>query len=122
MSNETHDRLQSACFQWLWNTYPETRRTCFAALNELPRYPGETAKAHMIRIMKAKATGLVPGVFDLLFYWKGVLYCFDIKVGRDHLSDEQLKFNSAIVLQGGVCYVIRSQPEFEDIIKKILTQ
>lgn len=120
MIPETHDKLQSYCFLWLWNTHSQTRHCCFAALNELPPYPGESKKQYAIRISKAKATGLVPGVFDLLFYWKGVLYCFDIKVGKDKLSIAQEHFAFKITEQGGKCYTISNFNTFVEWVNQIL--
>lgn len=109
MSEQTHDRLQAECFQWLWNTYPETRYCCFAVINEMKHAGNNRA----FNVAKLKAVGMLPGVWDMLFYWKGVLYAFDIKVGKDKLSEKQVKFKEAIEKQGGICYEIRTFEQFK---------
>lgn len=117
---ETHDRLQAECFKWMWNTYPQTRKCCFAVPNEqaLLGFVPAPMKPRILGAMKS--IGLVPGVYDLLFYWRGVLYGFDAKVGRDRLSDEQTKFAQAIEAQGGKCFTFGSVDEFKGMIAAIM--
>ncbi len=112
----SHDRLQSECWQYLWNMYPQTRKLCWHTPNEQRPYPGETKKEYIIRLSQAKAIGVVKGVVDLVFYWKGVLHIFDIKIGNDSLSEDQKLFIKAVVAQGGVFYEIRTLEQFIKII------
>ena len=116
----THDQLQKMCFDHLWNHYPTTRRTFWHTPNEQRRYPGETDKQHMIRLSQAKSIGVLKGVVDLVWYWKGELITFDIKVGADSLSDDQIKFIDAIKVQGGSFYEISSLDQFKQVIDLIL--
>jgi hypothetical protein len=120
MSEQTHDRLQAECFQWLWNTYPETRYCCFAVINEMKllSFVPKHMRARIIGVLKA--IGLLPGVWDMLFYWKGVLYGFDIKVKKDVLSDRQKKFREAIEKQGGICHTIGDLEDFQREISDII--
>jgi hypothetical protein len=115
-----HDQLQKKCFDFLWNTYPATRRTFWHTPNEQRRYPGETAHHHMIRLTQAKSIGVLKGVVDLVWYWKGALHTFDIKIGSDSISDDQQKFIAAIVEQGGTFTEIRTFEDFKSIVEKIV--
>lgn len=121
ISETTHDRLQAQCFQYVWETYPQTRKLFFAALNEIPRARGESAKDHMLRVQAAKACGLVKGVFDLLFYWQGALYAFDIKVGNDRPSTDQILFSAELCTQGGAGWYIDDFFQFKKIFDQIMS-
>ena len=112
----SHNQLQSACHLWLWNTFPSLRYLSHANINNLTT---ETPDAR-IQMAKLKAIGLVRGVLDYELYYRGVLYCFDFKVGYDKLSLEQLEFIDQIEKQGGKCYEIRSVEEFKKIITEIV--
>lgn len=117
----THDKLQQSLFLYIWNTYPQARRTFWHTPNELLKHQHETTRDFMIRLSQRKAIGVLPGVVDLVFYWSGVLYMFDIKVGLDHLSETQLAFIKANEVQGGKFYEIRSIEQGKEIINNILT-
>jgi hypothetical protein len=117
--NLSHDRLLSECFMWLWNTHPETRYTAFHVTNELKPQKNEAKKQYVIRLSQAKAIGVVAGVTDLIWYWGGKLYVFDVKVGGDKLSDAQKTFISAIEAQGGVGYEIRSFEQFKAVVEAV---
>jgi len=102
----------------LWNEYPELRYLCFTTTNNLTTAIKGVEGA--IRMNQLKAMGLVKGTTDLVFYYKGVLYGFDMKVGRDKLRKEQKEFIAAISKQGGTGCEIRSLQEFKDKIKEIV--
>ncbi|MBC7866248.1 MAG: hypothetical protein H7X88_01830 [Gloeobacteraceae cyanobacterium ES-bin-316] len=114
-----HNQLQQKCWQYLWNYYPDSRYTCWHTKNEDIPYPGETKKSYMIRRSQDKAVGLLPGVWDLVFYKNGVLHIFDVKVGKDKLSESQIRFRDQIVGNGGKAYVIENIDTFIQIIKQI---
>lgn len=122
MSETTHDRLQAECWQWLWNTYPETRYCCFAVINELKLLSFVPVRLRARIVAAMRAIGLLPGVWDFLFYWKGVLHCFDIKVGTDKLSDKQQKFMIAIADNGGKCFIIDNFEQFKRLIDGIFSK
>ena len=111
-----HSSLQSRCFLWMWNEHPELRYLCFSVNNNLTT---ETVDARR-QMALLKSLGVVKGVLDLLFYYKGRLYAFDIKVGKDRLKPEQLEFIQAIKEQGGYGCEIRSFEEFKSKIESIL--
>lgn len=101
----TEDQLQSKCFQWTWNTHPETRYCLWAVPNGGDRRPYEAARL--------KATGVVSGVHDLHFLWKGKFYTFELKVGSNKLSPHQITFGCQVLLHGGEWYEIRDFETFQ---------
>src|SRR6478609_8125635 len=115
-----HNQLQSACFLWAWNTYPETRQLLFHPANEQRPYPNEITKQFSIRLSQAKAIGVVKGVLDLVFYWNGILHVFDIKIGNDRLSAEQGTFIEQVESHGGKSYIISDLNEFKRIFEQIV--
>lgn len=115
----SHNKLQQQCWQYLWNYFPDSRYLCWHTKNEDIPHKSETKQQYIIRRSQDKAIGLLPGVYDLVFYRQGVLHIFDIKVGRDKLSEEQIRFRDQIVSQGGKDYEIRTLDEFKQIISSI---
>lgn len=88
--------------------------------NELRPHPGETQAKLSLRIAQAKSIGMVPGVLDLVFYWKGCLHIFDIKLGTDRLSQQQNTFIDQVEKNGGKAYIISDFDEFCRIFTEIV--
>lgn len=114
-----HDKLQSDCFLWLWNEKPELRYLCFTTRNNLTAQEGDLQSK--IKMNQMKAMGTVKGTTDLVFYFSGRLYGFDIKIGKDKLSKEQLEFIAQLRRNGGGGCEIRSLEQFQSEIDCILT-
>jgi len=113
-----HDKLQSDCFMWIWNEKPELRYLCFTTRNNLTSQEGDLQSK--IKMGQMKAMGMVKGTTDLIFYWCGRLYGFDIKIDKDRLSKEQKEFISALRAQGGGGCEIRSLEQFQAEIENII--
>lgn len=111
-----HNALQSACHVWFWNTFPELRGLFHANFNNLSTETGDAAR----QMARLKSLGLVAGVLDYEFYYRGVLHVFDFKVGADSLKPAQLDYIHKIEEQGGRGYEIRSIEKFMAIILDIL--
>lgn len=117
-SNETaesfwlEEKLQQECFLWYWNERPETRRLIFAVPN------GE--KRSKVTANKLKGTGVISGVSDLVFIWKGKVYLFELKVGSNTLSPNQKLFRDITTEHGAVFYEIRSVEQFKVIFDQII--
>lgn len=109
----SENQLQATIFQWAWNTYPQTRYCLWAVPNG--------GKRNKIEAQKLKATGTLAGVHDLHFIWKGIFYTFELKVGNNKLSSDQVKFKNAIESQGAKCFEIRTFIEFVKIFEKIIS-
>lgn len=129
-----HDAIQQKVFEYLWNNYPQSRRCFWHTPNELTpdNYVQQRIESELkqdkkkfvptwiinilrewqqrfiIKLSKRKSIGVLAGVTDLVFYWKGTLYMFDIKIGSDCLSDAQKAFILANEAQGGKFYEIGS--------------
>lgn len=133
-------QLQAECFQWAWNTYPETRGLLFHVTNEVKphppetdahalargcavklKYPGETFKELSIRIAKMKAAGLVPGVADLIFLWD-TSYAFELKVGKNKTSPEQIAFAERIMKKGHTWFLVRDVETFKHLFINIVNK
>lgn len=70
-----HGQLQAKIFTWIWNEHPELNYLCFSVTNNLTT---ETEDARR-KMGQLKSLGVVKGVLDLIFYYKGRMYAFDIK-------------------------------------------
>lgn len=116
----SHNQLQQKCFLWAYGTYPQLRKLFWHTPNELPRRPKESDRAYVIRLNQRKAIGVVPGVLDLVFYFRCRLYVFDFKVGKDTLSSDQKEFIERVVEQGGEAYEIKSFEQFQEVWRVIL--
>lgn len=133
-------QLQATCFQWLWNIYPETRLCCWHVTNEMKpypaetpeqaakrgcpvelAYPGESGRDFSIRVAKAKAAGLVSGVWDMHFVWNG-FHIWEFKVGKNTLTKEQVAFKQAILrnMPSARFSVFYDEKSFQEYIVKLL--
>ena len=112
----THNKLQADCHLWMWNEFPDLRYLFHANINNL------TTQVQDARILMAKLKhmGLVTGILDYEFYYRGVLHIFDFKVGADSLSDQQKLHIRQVTKHGGKGYEVRSLEEFQKIIKFIV--
>lgn len=115
----SHDRLVSECFLYTWNNFEDTQRLVWHSNNECRQYPGETLLNFRKRLSMNFAIGVVAGVTDLVFYWKGRLHVFDIKIGNDRVSNEQLDFANKVVANGGSAHTIINLPQFKNIFDAI---
>ena len=105
-------KIQSACVTWLWNERSETRGLFFSITNN---------SEHIARAMQRKALGLVAGVSDTIFFWRGKMFCIEFKTPTGKQSARQIWWQNQIVKQGGVYIIVRSLDEFKAVINDILT-
>ncbi len=115
----SHDQLQQKCWIYLWNYFPESRYTCWHTKNEDIPHKNESKRDYVIRRSQDKSKGLLPGVWDLVLYHKGILFIFDIKVGKDRFSDTQIRFKEQIERNGGESYEIKDFESFVNVINSI---
>jgi len=110
---QTEDQLQSACVKWFAMQYPklwETKRL-FSVPNAAKRGPALAATM--------KRTGMQAGVSDLFLSIPRGVHAgafFELKVGKNTLTDEQRKFIHAHQDEYA-CHVIRSLDEFMEAVK-----
>lgn len=115
----SHDRLVSECFLYTWNQFEDTRRLVFHPNNETRPFKGESQAAYMKRLSLNFALGVVAGVLDLVFYWKGRLHVFDIKIGNDRVSKEQQEFAEQVVKNGGTAHTIINLEQFKEVFLRL---
>ena len=109
--SEAH--LQSHCYQWAHNIFPDTRGLLFAVPNGGTRNKIEAAQL--------KATGVVSGVADMLFIWSRKVYAFEFKFGAGRQSINQLNWQQKVTEQGCDYFLVNDADAFKEIFKTIVT-
>ena len=108
----TEDQIQADIFQYAWNHLPQTRRLLFAVPNGGNRDIREAKKL--------QATGVVPGIPDLIFVWKGRAYGIEVKKISGHVSANQQKVHETWAEDGAPVYVVWSAIQGIKVIEDIL--
>lgn len=108
----SEDQLQSKCYQWFHNSFPDLRGLLYAVPNGGYRNGREANRL--------KATGVVAGVHDLQFQYQGTHYTFELKVGGNSLSSAQVRWWKQMEAHGARCFEIRDFDTFCEIIKTIV--
>ncbi len=71
--------------------------------------------------MTLKATGLTPGVTDMIFFWNGRAYGLELKTPKGSRSENQIKVHQAWKAQGIPVYLLREKQDCLDLIGAIIT-
>lgn len=116
----THDRLLFLMNQYMEQNYPELEQLYFHVTNECKRYPRETQDSFNRRLGNLNVIGVKSGVLDHILYYKGAMYGFDVKTGKQKFSKRQKTFVESLRLHGGNGWVIRDLEEFKRIINTII--
>ena len=103
---QTEDQLQAQCYQWAFNTYPTIRGLLFSIPNGGHR--------NQIEAMKMKATGLTPGIPDMVLISPIIAFEFKTAIGK--LSPAQEKIHSRWETAGVRVEIIRDFETFKKII------
>lgn len=111
LSTISEARLQSNCVRWLWNTHPKTRGLFFSVTNN---------SEHIGRGVSRKALGLVPGVADCIFLWKGFAHFIEFKKQFGKQSLEQKSWQAKVEEHEFDYYIVRTESDFKEIINSIL--
>ena len=110
MTNE--DRIQQECYNYFWNNYPKLRKLLFAVPNGGHR--------NAIEAVKFKATGVVPGVSDMILLYNNTPYCFELKTETGTQSKTQKEWELIIEEQEIYYKLIRSKEQFANELSKII--
>jgi len=110
--NHEEDRLQADCAQWIWNTYPETRGTFF-------HVPNETNEGGRIGAIR-KAKGVLAGVPDNVWLWKGKVYLIELKTPTGSYTPSQKLVFPILEKHGFPVITVRSLEDFQHVIKQIV--
>lgn len=99
---ERETSLQMACTSWFKYTFK----------NILYWHTANERKTSLARGAKLKKMGVLSGVPDIIIYHKEQLYCIELKVGYNKLTDNQKEFLDRAEKNGAICKVIKSVDEF----------
>lgn len=102
----TEDQLQAKCYQWAYNKYPKIRGLLFSVPNGGTRNIREA--------MKLKATGLTPGIPDIVLAIGPVGFEFKTDVGV--LSPAQIRVHAQWKAANIPVHIIRSFDQWQELI------
>lgn len=112
MARKSEDAIQSECYVWFNNNYKELRGLLFAVPN------GGARSALQGKIFKM--TGVVAGVADMLFMYKGQTYCLEFKTDIGVQSEKQINWQNKVQNHGFNYMIVRNLSLFQEIIKSIV--
>ncbi len=105
--------FQQSCRIWFHNTYPALRGLLFHVRNN----------AHNARDGQYwKELGVVAGVSDFIFLYRGKVHCIELKTLYGSQSDEQIDWEKLVTKQGIDYYVINTKEKFINLINKIINE
>lgn len=102
----SEDKLQSTCFQWHWNTFPDQRGRLFH-VNQKAR--------NAIEGNRMKAMGVVPGVSDFIYLQSPGPLFIEMKTEDGKQSPEQVKFQRLVESLGFQYIICRSFSHFKQL-------
>ncbi len=109
--DKLEDRLQSDCYTWFHNEFPELRGLLCYNLNN---------SRNKVRAMMDKAMGLQKGRSDMVFYYQGRAVMIELKTDTGRQSKEQIEWECKIKSAGFDYKIIRSLEEFQGLILAIV--
>ena len=112
MANQSEAAFQQECRIYFHNTYPHLRKLLFHVRNNSD---SKRDGAYW------KELGVVPGVSDFLFLYKGKCHCIELKTPKGSQSDSQLEWEQIVKSQNIDYYIINSKEKFIDLMKQIIT-
>jgi hypothetical protein len=111
-------RVQSQCYQYFHNTYPQYRGLYFAVPNENSRVDSNSATGAIRRAM-----GVTSGVSDTLMLIPKREYhgfCIEYKTEIGRQSPTQIEWQRKVEEMGYKYAVVRSLEQFKELIKEYL--
>lgn len=108
---QSEANLQAKCYRWAYNSYPQLRGLLFSVPNGGTRNIREA--------MALKATGLTPGIPDLILLYNGITG-FEFKTSSGRLSPAQIKIHTIWRKNNIEVYLIRDEETFKEIIEKLV--
>jgi len=100
--------LQSTCYIWFHNTYPNERGLLHANNNN---------SQNAIKGNQNKALGVVAGVSDMEYFKSGQMYFLEFKTPEGTQSKAQKEFQRQVEAEGGIYLIIRSFEQFKEFIQ-----
>ena len=111
---KSENRIQQECYMWFWNTYSDLRKLLFAVPN------GGARSAIEGKLFKE--TGVVAGVSDMIFLYKGEAYLIELKTETGTQSQLQRQWQLIVEKQGFKYYLIRNLDQFKILLKSIINE
>lgn len=108
----SEDRLQQECYLGFHNKYPQYRGLLFHVPNGGARNAREGAKF--------KSMGVVPGVSDFIFLFKGKVFFIELKTKKGDQSQKQMNWELLVKKHGFPYFIVRSVDEFNCLIENII--
>jgi hypothetical protein len=110
----TEDQLQQKIFTWYSNT--------FCLKNHNPRHvifsvPNGGSR-NVVEAKKMKATGLLPGVSDLIILQPNKTLFIELKIEKGIQSESQKEFEEKVKSLGFEYHLIRSLESFKELFNK----
>lgn len=97
---------------WFHNTFPELRGLLFHVRNN-----SESSRDGKYW----KELGVVPGVSDWIFLFKGKCHCIELKTIYGSQSQEQIEWQHKVNAQGIDYYLVNSMEGFKSLMLKIIS-
>jgi hypothetical protein len=107
----SEDKLQSECYLWFHNEFPELRGLLCYNLNN---------SMNKIRGMMDKGMGLQPGRSDMVFYYEGKAFMIEFKTVDGGQSKAQKEWEQKIKRAGFSYSIIRSLEEFQKLMLHLI--
>jgi hypothetical protein len=108
----TEDQLQAAQVKWFDEQYPQHRQMLFAVPN------GGKRDKRTAQLMQA--TGVKPGVADLVLVLYYAVVFIENKVGNGEQSQAQIDFQRRVEVRGHLYFLLRTLDEFKDLMRKLI--
>lgn len=105
-------QIQASGWQEVWNIFPETRYLLYAVPNG-----GRRTK---MDAMQLKASGLVPGIPDLVLHWMKKSYGLECKRPGGYLSEAQKKVHAHWEAHVEAVFIFYSGAELVQIVRRII--
>lgn len=108
---QSEDKIQSDCYVWFHNTYPELRGLlCYNLNNSKNKIDGA----------RNKAKGLIAGRSDMVLYYQSNAFMIEFKTSDGSQSAGQKEWESLVRNQGFQYHIVRSLEEFQMLIVNLL--
>lgn len=104
------EKIQSACFVWHWNTFPQERGLLHANNNN---------SENEISGNRNKAMGVVAGVSDMEYFKNGRTTFIEFKRPGEVQSPKQRLFQEKVEAEGGRYEVVTSEEQFKALINEL---
>lgn len=112
------DQFQGAAAMWMWNTFPELRRTWMHPANEReipsPKKDMAAYKKAMIKVKQDEAKGMLIGATDFVFLCP--MFVIELKQPGGTLSEAQIKVKEACERCKIPWYLCEYMEDFQRIV------